>query len=354
MSTTQKHPPVKNHKRDPLLNTVLTVLAWLLVSAGIIGGVWFLLFSSKHEETNDAQVDQYVTPVAARVSGFIREVRYEENQYVHKGDTLVIIDDREYILHLKKALADMANAERNVAVTQKGRQAVASNVAVKDAQLESAKVEVWRTEQEYKRYKNLLEDQAATEQQFEHAKAQYDEAVAKYDEMKRQISSASLSAGEAESKIGSAEATIDLKKTEADNAALYLSYTVVTAPYDGWVGRKVVQNGQLIKEGQTLVSVVSREKWITANFKETQLHHLQVGKEVEITVDAYDRKTFRGKITSFSPASGSRFSLLPPDNSTGNFVKIEQRVPVRIDFLANEDISMLRAGMNAEVTATNK
>ena len=353
MSTTQKQQPVKKHKHDHVLNAILTVFAWLLVSVGIIGGVWFLLFNGKHEETNDAQIEQYVTPVAARVSGFILEVRYTENQYVHKGDTLVIIDNREYLLHLKKALADIANAERNVNVAQNGRLAVASNVGVRNAQLEATRVEVWRTEQEYKRYKNLLQDEAVTEQQYEHTKAQYDEAVAKYTEMSRQINSAHLNANEAESKIDLAQTMIDLKKADADNAAIYLSYTIVTAPYDGWVGRQIVQNGQLIKEGQTLVSVVSREKWITANFKETQLRHLNTGKEVRIKVDAFEQKAFKGRITSFSPASGSRFSLLPPDNSTGNFVKIEQRVPVRIDFLIDEDISALRAGMNAEVVSAN-
>jgi membrane fusion protein (multidrug efflux system) len=353
MSTTTKQAPVKKHKRDHIFNTVLTVFGWFLVAAAIIGGGWFLLFSNKHEETNDAQVDQYLTPVAARVSGFIKEVRYEENQFVHKGDTLVIIDKREYLIQLKKAEADIANAERNVSVSQSSEQTVASNVAVRNAQLESAKVEVWRTEQEYNRYKNLLQDEAVTEQQFEHAKAQYDEAKAKYTEMSRQINSASLSINEAQSKISSAQSTIDLKKAEAENALLYLSYTIVTAPYDGWVGRKIVQDGQLIKEGQTLVSVVSKEKWITANFKETQMQHLNPGKEVKIKVDAFGQKKYTGRITSFSPASGSRFSLLPPDNSTGNFVKIEQRVPVRIDFTGNEDISVLRAGMNVEVTSTN-
>lgn len=353
MSTTQKNPPVKNHKRDHILNGILTVLAWLLVGVSIAGGIWFLISGAKHEETNDAQIDQYVTPVAARVSGFIQEVRYEENQYVHKGDTLVIIDNREYLIHLKKALADIDNAERNVTSTQKGHQTVASNIAVRDAELAAAKVEVWRSEQEYKRYKNLLQDEAVTEQQYEHAKAQYDQALEKYREMDSQIKSAKLSASEADSKTATAKTMIDLKKAEAENAALYLSYTIITAPYDGWVGRKLVQNGQLIKEGQTLVSVVSREKWVTANFKETQLQHLHPGKEVEIKVDAFDRKKFKGKITSLSPASGSRFSLLPPDNSTGNFVKIEQRIPVRIDFLSQEDITTLRAGMNAEVTAPN-
>ena len=353
MSTTKAQAPIKKHKHDKILDNIFTVFAWALVIAGATGGLWFILFTSKNEETNDAQVDQYVTPISARISGFVQKVNYEENQFVHKGDTLVIIDKSEYLIHLKKALADVASAERNVATTQKNKQTVASNVDIKNSQLEVAKVHVWETEQEFNRYKNLLKEESVTGQQYEHAKAQYDEALAKYTEMSRQINAANFSTSEADSRIASAQTLIDLKRAETDNATLYLSYTVVTAPYDGWVGRKLVQDGQLIKEGQTLVSVVSKEKWLTANFKETQLQHLSLGKTVKIKVDAFSHKTFSGRITSFSPASGSRFSLLPPDNSTGNFVKIEQRIPVRISFTENEDISALRAGMNAEVISPN-
>ena len=353
MSTTKGSAPIKKHKHDHLLDNIFTAFAWALVIAGTIGGIWFLVFNSKNEETNDAQIDQYVTPVAARVNGYVQEVRYHENQFVHKGDTLVIIDKSEYLIRLKRALADEAGAGQNVITSQSTRQTVAGNVDVRKAQLEAARVRVWVTEQEYNRYKNLLLDESVTQQQFEHVKAQYDEALARYTEMSKEINLANLSTNEAATKIASAQTLADLKKAEVENAALYLSYTVVTAPYDGWVGRKVIQNGQLIKEGQTLVSVVSREKWVTANVTVTHLQHLVEGHLVKIKVDAFEHKIFTGRITSLSPASGSRFSLLPPDNSTGNFVKIEQRIPVRIDFTNNEDISLLRAGMNVEVISPN-
>ncbi|MNQ39589.1 putative multidrug resistance protein EmrK [compost metagenome] len=148
------------------------------------------------------------------------------------------------------------------------------------------------------------------------------------------------------------QTNIASKQAVADNAALFLSYTIITAPYDGWVGKRTLQPGQLVKEGQSLLSIVSKEKWITANFKETQLQYLTVGQEIKIEADAINNKEFTGIITSLSPASGARFSLLPPDNATGNFVKIEQRIPVRIQLKDNDkQTDFLRAGMNITVIA---
>lgn len=150
----------------------------------------------------------------------------------------------------------------------------------------------------------------------------------------------------------SQQTVIQAKQALADNAALFFSYTVIVAPYDGWVGRKTIQEGQLIKEGQTVVSIVSKEKWITANFKETQLQYLKVGQKVSVEVDAVDGSDFEGIVTSISPASGARFSMLPPDNATGNFVKIEQRIPVKIKLEEkNAKVDFLRAGMNVKVIA---
>jgi membrane fusion protein (multidrug efflux system) len=333
---------------------LITVIASILVLSGIVLGIWFYIFNKNHEETNDAQVDQYVTPIMARITGYLKEVRYDENQFVHKGDTLIVIDNREYKAHLDMALADVENAKSNINVIEKNVATTSNTTSVRQSQLEAAKTEVWKTKLEYNRYKGLLSEEAATEQQLERVKADYELAKAHYQEVANTIQSAALNTSEASSKIPTAQTVIKSKQAVADNATLFLSYTVITAPYDGWVGKKMIQPGQMIKEGQTLVSIVSKEKWITANFKETQLQYLSIGQEVELKADAISGKEFTGTIESLSPASGARFSLLPPDNATGNFIKIEQRIPVRIKLKESDQTDFLRAGMNVTVIAEHK
>ncbi|RWX00334.1 HlyD family secretion protein [Flavobacterium cerinum] len=344
----------KSSKAQKSFHTVITVISIVLVTSGIALAIWFYIFHRNHEETNDAQVDQYVTPIMSRITGYVLETRYEENQFVHKGDTLIIIDNREYKAHLDMALADVENAKQSINAIEKNVATTSSNTSVKQSQLEAAKTEVWRSNEEYKRYVALLKEDAATEQQVEKFKANYELALARYQEISNAIHSTSLSTSEASSKIPMAESVIKSKQAIADNASLFLSYTVITAPYDGWTGRKTIQPGQMIKEGQTLLSVVSKEKWVTANFKETQIEYLYIGQEVEVKADAVSGKAFTGMIESLSPASGGRFSLLPPDNATGNFIKIEQRIPVRIKWASDEQTDFLRAGMNVLVVAKHK
>ncbi|MDI6031447.1 HlyD family secretion protein [Flavobacterium sp. LB2P84] len=334
---------------------LITVISGMLVLGGIVLGIWFYIFNKNHEETNDAQVDQYVTPIMARITGYVTEVRYNENQFVHKGDTLLVIDDREYKAHLDMALADVENAKSNSIVIEKNVATTSNVTSVRLAQLQAVKTEVWKTKLEYNRYKGLVSQEAATEQQLEKVKADYELAQAHYQEIVNTIQSAVLNTSEASAKIPTAQTIIQSKQAVADNATLYLSYTVITAPYDGWVGKKIIQPGQMIKEGQTLVSIVSKEKWITANFKETQLQYLSIGQEVELKADAISGREFIGTIESLSPASGARFSLLPPDNATGNFIKIEQRIPVRIKLKESDaQADFLRAGMNVTVIAEHK
>lgn len=334
---------------------LVSILAAVLIFCAVLLAIWFYFFYRNHEETNDAQVDQYVTPIMARVTGYIQEVRYDENQFVHKGDTLIIIDNREYKTHLDMAEADVENAVKTITVLEKNVAATNSGTSVKQSQLAAAKAEVLKTQQEYKRYAALLKEEAATEQQMERVKADYESAKARYQEILNAIQSVKLSTSEASAKIPTAQTVIQAKQAAVDNAALFLSYTVITAPYDGWVGKKTLQPGQMIKEGQTLLSVVSKEKWITANFKETQIQYLTIGQEVTISADALKDKEFTGIIKSLSPASGARFSLLPPDNATGNFVKIEQRIPVRIELKKSDDATdFLRAGMNVLVVAKHQ
>ncbi|MBB2147939.1 HlyD family secretion protein [Pedobacter gandavensis] len=336
-------------------HTLFTILASLIAAGGLIMGVWFFIFYNNNEETNDAQIDQYVTPVVTRITGYVQDVKYKENQFVHKGDTLIIIDNREYKSHLDLALSEIENAKESVGVLQRNVATTKSNTAVQQSQLDAAKSQVWKAEEEYKRYLALLKEDAATKQQLETMKSNYDSAKAHYEEISHALQSTALSTSEASSRVPVAKTVISGKKAAVDNAALYLSYTILTAPYDGWVGKKTIQPGQLVKEGQTLVSVVSQEKWITANYKETQVGRIVIGQRVTFKADASGDQVFNGVVESFSPASGARFSMLPPDNATGNFVKIEQRIPVRIKLSDPEkETEFLRAGMNVIVVANHQ
>jgi membrane fusion protein (multidrug efflux system) len=342
----------KDKKTSRFFHVFVKLVAIALIVSGIVLGIWFYSFNANNEETNDAQIEQYVTPIMSRVSGYVQEVRYEENQLVHKGDTLLVIDNREYKSKLDAALADLALAKQNSIVAEKNVATTASSTAIGESQLKAAETNLWKTKLQYNRYKALVSEDAATEQQLEKVNADYQAAQAQYQEMKNRIQMANLSTSQAAANVPSVQTLIQAKQALVDNATLFFSYTVITAPYDGWVGKKTIQPGQLIKEGQSVVSIVSKEKWITANFKETQLQYLKVGQKVTVVADAVDGKEFEGTINSISPASGARFSLLPPDNATGNFVKIEQRIPVKIKLdETNAAADFLRAGMNVKVIA---
>jgi len=338
-------------QKEKRINKSITLLAWILIISGITGMVSFYLFSRKNVTTNDAQIEQYITPVSSKVSGFIKSIRFEENQFVHKGDTLIVIDNREFINQVEMAEAGLhANAE-NIATIESGVNTKESDSKIIDAKIASAKIDIWRTEQDFKRYKNLVSEDAATEQQFENVKASYEQAKANLLALEQQKNAIKAGANEQQTKVAPVKSQIRQSSANLNNAKLFLSYTVITAPYDGWVGKKTIQEGQLIKEGQALVQMVSKEKWIIANYKETQLGQIDTKQEVTITADAYPDIEFKGKVVSVSPASGSQFSLVKPDNATGNFVKIEQRFPVKILLDPHQNNEKLLSGMNVLVSA---
>ena len=345
----------KRKKEGSVFQVLVKIVASLLIVSGLVLGVWFYFFNENNEATNDAQIEQYVTPIVSRVTGYVKQVRYEENQLVHKGDTLVLIDNSEYQTKLDAALADLNLAKQNQIVAQKNVITTAGTTSINEAQLHAAKTNLWKTKLEFERYQALVAEEAATNQQLEKVKADYEAAQAHFQEMQNRIHLSNLTTSQAAANVPSAHTVIEAKQALVDNAALFLSYTVITAPYDGWVGKKTIQNGQLIKEGQSLVSMVSKEKWVVANFKETQLQYLSVGQTVTVDADALPGCEFEGVVLSFSPASGARFSLLPPDNATGNFVKIEQRIPVKISLKNhNAKADFLRAGMNVKVVIAHR
>lgn len=333
------------------LHKILSIIGYTCVLGGLATALWFYFSSRTHVNTNNAQVRQYITPVASKVSGFIQEVRFEENQFVHKGDTLVVIDNREFKQQISIAEAILQGTVESVKTVESAVDTKASDLSVLDAKIEAAKIDVWRNEQEYHRFKNLVSENAATQQQFEEVQAKYKQAQSNLKALQEQKGVVNVSTSAERTKIAPVKSQVLQRKIQLDNAKLLNSYTYVVAPYDGWVGARNIQIGQLIKEGQALVQVVSKEKWVVANFKETQLGEIDITKPIEIKADAYPNVKFVGKIESLSPAAGSEFSLIKPDNATGNFVKIEQRFPVKIILQPSKNLELLRSGMNVLVSA---
>ena len=255
-------------------------------------------------------------------------------------------------LHVAQARADYQNALAGRDVADRSVGVASANVAVTEASIAEAKVVMEMAATDFERYRKLLAQEAVTRQQFDAAKTDYEAKKARYEMLSRQRSATSSVVAETRQRIAQNDAGIELAKALLETAELNLSYCVIVAPCDGYTSRKEIEVGQLVQPGQTLLDVVdSHDVWVTANYKETQLPRIAPGSKVEIKVDAIPDVTFNGEVVSISKATGAALSVLPQDNSAGNFVKVRQRVPVRIAFSADNDkaaMECLRAGMNVE------
>ena len=333
-------------------------------AVGIIGiclAIWGLyaiisLFVDykSNETTDDAQVEQYLSPVNIRVPGYIKKIYFTEHQHVRKGDTLLVLEDDEYRIRLKEAEAALMDARSGRKVVANTLNTVSNSASVYDASIAEAQYRVEQLEKDYRRYSSLLKKNATTPIVVEQYQTQLEMARARVAALKQQREAAHSSVTEVDQRQENAEAAVKRAEAAVDLAALNLSYTVVTAPCNGCLGRRSIEEGQLVNAGQTLTTIIpDTRKWVVANYKETQISSLAVGQEVEVTVDAFAGKTFKGRITAISSATGSKYSMVPTDNSAGNFVKIQQRVPVRIELtdISDEDNARLAAGMMCVVKA---
>lgn len=335
-----------NHRTKKIISYAITLI--VILAAGIWVASKFIHLG-RVEFTDNAQVQRQIVPVNSRVQGYIKEISFNEYQPVRRGDTLVIIDDADMILRVAQAKADYQNALAGRSVADSSVGVASANVAVSDASVSEAKVLMENSRVELERYRKLLEKNAVTRQQYDRAETDYEAKKARYEMLERQRSAGTSVVAETRQRIAQNDAGVELAKAMLASAELNLSYTVITAPCDGYCSRKEIQVGQLVQPGQTLLDMVdATEVWVTANYKETQLKHIHEGSEVEIEVDAIPGKVYRGTVTAISSATGSSLSLMPQDNSAGNFVKVRQRVPVRIELAGNENLELLKAGMNVE------
>ena len=354
----------KPNKRAKIINYLVLIL--VLIGLFWVVKAYFNIGNDRY--TNASQVESFINPINTRVSAYIKEIRFIEHQYVKKGDTLIILDDREIQTQLGQAEAAYmsATASKNavsnsVKTASNNVNTASSNAQSAKANIEATKARLWNAEQNYKRYENLLKDEAVTRQQFdqiksdyEAQKAQLEAQILQYQAVANTKTTSELSVNEVQSRLGMNDAEIKRTENALAMAKLNLSYTVITAPHDGIMGRRTVNIGQLLNPSQQVATIVDiNNLWITANYREKQMENVTIGGLAKIKVDALGGKEFEGKITAISGATGARYAAVPVDNSTGNFVKVQQRIPVRIEFTENnkpEDLKLLRAGMNVEVT----
>ncbi len=363
-TTTPEKKNVENapKKKSKFFIIVLTLLV-------VVGG-WFgiskYVYSLHHEETDDAQVEANISPVISKIPGYVTKVFVDDNQLVHRGDTLLTLDQRDLQIVLAQAEAALATAKSNLSAATANSNAANKNISTTraaittaNAQIETAKVNVWRASQDYERYANLIKDHSITQQQYEQALAakqlaerQLQVLIDQKNQVSTQTGIVSSQSEATASQIGVAESIVKQREVDVENAKLNLSYTTLTASESGIVSKVSLQEGQFLQAGQLTFSIVlNNDKWVVANFKETQYDDMHVGQKVIVHADAFPKHDFDAVLSSFSPATGSKFALLPPDNASGNFVKVVQRLPVKIDFTNKQDslIQKLRPGMNVDV-----
>jgi membrane fusion protein (multidrug efflux system) len=341
-------------KKKP--NRVLPIILGVILVAGIIFGIKEYIYYGKHIDTDDAQIDGDISPVVARVGGYVDSIYFQENTHVNKNQELVKIDDRDYVIKLEQAEAAKTGASANINVGESQIFENAANSASAKAKVESAQAQLDKVTKDYQRYSNLVQDGSITRQQFDQSKADLEVAQANLQAAQDQYKAAVEQEAATKDQLHVTNTGVDQKQVDIAYAKLQLSYTNVKSPSSGMVSKKNVQIGQLVQAGQTLFSIVNDSSiYITANFKETQLDNIRAGQKVDIDVDAYPDLKLTGVVYNFSPATGAKFSLLPPDNATGNFVKVVQRLPVKIKINGSKaDLDKLYPGMSVSVSVIYK
>jgi len=380
-NTVQSTPVVEEKKSKKITYTIIGIL--LLIGAAIFA-YKKISYSMHNEDTENSQLQTNIVPIAPRISGYVTNIFIKDNQVVKAGDTLIKLDDRDLKLRVEQAEIALETAKANVSVVKSNvssADAAASatstsiataqaNIATAQANVEAAKVRAWNANENYKRFQQLFSQTSATQQQYDQALTEKNAADKQVDIAEKQVNVAKAQLKSAQqqtlasnaqvnginTQVNVAEVAIKQRQADLDFAKLQLSYAYVIAPYDGYISKKNVQIGQLLNPGQTVCSIVDETSlWVVANFKETQITNMQPGQEVEIKVDAYPKEKIVGKVESIQAATGSTFSLIPADNSTGNFVKVVQRIPVKIIIDKNQNKNVqLRAGMNVSVAVKVK
>jgi len=334
---------------------VLGVLLLVLAGASIFGYRWWTV-GRFFETTDDAYVRSDISIVSPKVEGYVADVRVIENQQVKAGDVLVVIDPRDYQARAAQSEATVAAEKATIQTIDSRLTLQQSMIAQAQATVQSAEADLHRAQQDFDRYRNLLRDDYASRQRYETAEADARKGEAALAKARAALSAEQNQLGVLQAQRKEEEAKLQQSQASLDLARINLADTVIKAPVDGIVGNKGVQLGQYVKGGTQLLAVVPLPSvYVTANFKETQLTHMRPGQSVEIAVDAFPDHRIGGRVESFAPASGAMFSILPPENATGNFTKIVQRVPVRIAVPLDGPLTgLLRPGLSVVVSVDTR
>jgi membrane fusion protein (multidrug efflux system) len=332
---------------------------WILALAGAVALLALVFFgwrwwdSRRFATTDDAYVGGDMIPVLSRVSGYVQAVNVQENESVKSGQPLVEVDPSELQQRLAQAQAELEAAQAGaggVGLAGAQAQAARAKAAAARADIAQAEANEQQARADVARLRPLAEQQIVSRQQFETTEANARAAKARLDAARENATAAEAQSSAAQANVGGAQSRVNAAQAAVEQVRLQLAYTHIAAPAAGVVAKKSVQVGQLVSPGQALMTVVPLENvWVTANLKETQLKGVDPGDPVEIKVDAYPGLTFQGKVESISPSTGAQFSLLPPENATGNFTKVVQRVPVRVRLSGNNPPAELRPGMSSKV-----
>ena len=342
---------MENQEPKSKSKKIIPIILGSLIIIGTVFGIKEYIYFSKHVDTDDAQIDADISPIVSRVGGYVDSIYFEENQEVKAGDLLVKLDDSDYKIKLAQATAGKQSALAGVSVSESVVGATEANIATAKANVAVAAAKAVKSAKDFARYQNLIKDGSITQQLFDQAKADKDATDAQLVAAKTQLEAIQKQVGTSKSQVLASNTNIKQKLADIDFAKLQMSYTKIYAPTSGIVSNKNIQVGQLVQAGQSLFAVVNNHSlFVKANFKETQLEKLTVGQLVDIEIDAFPNVDFKGHVYNFSPATGAKFSLLPPDNATGNYVKVIQRVPVKIKLDENPILEKVRPGMSVKVS----
>ncbi len=344
--------PGRANKRR-LLSGLLVVA---LGAGGFFGWRWETV--GRYEvATDDAFLNADKVTVAPRIAGYVAQALASDNQVVRRGDTIAVIDDREYRVALASADAEAEKAQADLLGMGAALAQQRAQVELARADLDNAVAALTFAQEEFQRYQNLLRTGAGSEQRQQQAKAELRQRQAARDKTQAALDAAEKQIDSLKAQQAGAGAELDAARAKVDQAKLNLDYTKIVAPIDGVVGDRALRAGQYVTPGANLLTVVpmGADIYLVANFKETQTAAMKVGQKVAFTLDAFGSHEFHGRVESFAPGTGAQFALLPPENATGNFTKIVQRVPVRIGLDASDPlIGQLRPGLSAEVTVDTR
>jgi membrane fusion protein (multidrug efflux system) len=333
----------------------IIIVAIVLIAGGIFA-YKKIIFAINHETTDNAQVETQITPVLPRVSGYVKHIAVNDYDSVRAGQLLVELDDDELQSQLVQMEADYQAAEADIANARAGLNNAIVSLKVNKGNIDLNDVKVQQAKEDYERNQHLFDDQAITRKQLNDSRYAMEQASQQFSNSQSDLGTAQTRIAILQSTINKTEANLASKQASIQQLKLKLSYTKIYTPTPGRIGKRNVTEGQFVQAGTPLFSIVNDTAyWVVANFKETQIKRFHEGMPVEITMDAYPDLKLSGNITSLSDATGARFSLLPPDNASGNFVKVTQRVPVKLSIdHVNDYKNILRAGLSVDVTVPTK